>query len=41
MVQVKDQFDDVPETVDEELTDFVDNLAESGFVGYELKDFDK
>ena len=40
-VHVKDQFDDVPETVDEELTDFVENLAESGFVGYELKEFEK
>ena len=41
VVHVKDQFDDVPETVDEELTDFVENLAESGFVGYALKDFGK
>jgi SynChlorMet cassette protein ScmD len=38
---VKEEFDDVPGTVDEELTDFVGNLAESGFVGYELKEFDK
>ena len=38
---VKEEFYDVPETVDEELTDFVSNLAESGFVGYELKEFDK
>jgi len=39
--RVKDQFEDVPETVYEEVTDFVDNLAESGFVGYELKEFAK
>ena len=39
VVHVKDQFDDVPKTVYEELTDFVGNLAESGFVGYELKEF--
>lgn len=36
---VKAQFYDVPETVDEELSDFVGNLAESGFVGYSLKEF--
>ena len=41
VVHVKDQFDDVSKTVYEELTDFVENLAESGFVGYELKEFDK
>ena len=38
---VKEEFNDVPETVDEEVTDFVANLVESGFVGYELKEFDK
>ena len=38
---VKDEFYDVPETVDEEVTDFVSNLTESGFVGYALKEFDK
>ena len=38
---VKEEFYDVPETVDEEVTDFVRNLAESGFVGYELKEFNK
>ena len=38
---VKEKFYDVPETVDKELTDFVGNLAESGFLGYALKEFDK
>ena len=39
--QVKEEFYDVPETVDEELTEFVGNLAKSGFVGYALKEFDQ
>ena len=38
---VKEEFYDVPETVDEELTEFVGNLAKSGFVGYALKEFDQ
>jgi SynChlorMet cassette protein ScmD len=37
---VKDEFYDVSETIDKEVTDFVDNLVESGFVGYALKEFD-
>jgi len=41
VTHVKKEFDDVPETVDEEVTDFVANLTENGFVGYELKEFDK
>ena len=41
LAQVKKEFYDVPETVDKELTDFVGNLAESGFLGYALKEFDK
>lgn len=41
LAQVKEEFDDIPETVNEEVTDFVDNLAESGFVGYALKEFDQ
>jgi SynChlorMet cassette protein ScmD len=41
VTHVKEEFDDVPETVDEEVTDFVSNLTENGFVGYELKEFDK
>jgi SynChlorMet cassette protein ScmD len=36
---VKEEFYDVPETVDKELSDFVGNLAETGFVGYALKEF--
>jgi len=38
---VKDEFYDVPETVNEEVTDFVGNLTEGGFVGYALKEFNK
>ena len=41
VTHVKKEFDDVPETVNEEVADFVNNLTESGFVGYELKEFDK
>ena len=41
VTHVKKEFDDVPETVNEEVTDFVSNLTESGFVGYELEEFDK
>ena len=41
MADVRDRFTDVPESSLDELTDFVNNLAESGFVGYELKEFDK
>jgi SynChlorMet cassette protein ScmD len=37
VAEVKDYFADVPETVFEELAAFVDKLAESGFVGYELE----
>ena len=32
---VREAFDDVPDTVDDELGAFVDDLAERGFVGYE------
>ena len=39
MADVRDRFTDVPESSLDELTDFVNNLAESGFVGYALKDF--
>jgi SynChlorMet cassette protein ScmD len=41
VAEVKDRFKDVPETALEEVTDFVSNLVESGFVGYELQDFSK
>jgi SynChlorMet cassette protein ScmD len=41
VAEVKDRFNDVPETALEEVTDFVSNLVESGFVGYELQDFSK
>lgn len=36
LAQVKDQFKNVPDTATEEVTAFVDDLAERGFVGYEL-----
>jgi SynChlorMet cassette protein ScmD len=41
MAEVRDRFTDVPESSLDELTNFINNLAESGFVGYELKDFGK
>lgn len=37
LAQVKDQFKNVPDTATEEVTTFVDDLAERGFVGYELE----
>ena len=37
VAEVKDRFADVPETALEEVTTFVGNLAESGFVGYDLE----
>jgi SynChlorMet cassette protein ScmD len=37
LAQVKDQFKNVPDTATEEVTAFVDDLAERGFVGYELE----
>lgn len=37
VAEVKELFTDVPDTVFEELAAFVDNLAKSGFVGYEVK----
>ncbi len=41
VAEVKDRFADVPETALEEVAAFVSNLAESGFVGYELQEFSK
>ena len=38
---VRDRFNDVPETALKEVAAFVSNLAESGFVGYELQEFSK
>ena len=32
---VRETFDEVPESVSEEITSFVESLAEKGFVGYE------
>jgi len=37
LAQVKNQFADVPEAATDEVATFVDELAESGFVGYELE----
>lgn len=34
--EISEQFNDVPEAVDEEVTAFINDLAERGFVGYEL-----
>jgi SynChlorMet cassette protein ScmD len=34
--EIKDQFSDVPDRAIEDLTAFVENLAENGFVGYEV-----
>jgi len=36
--EISEQFNDVPEAVDEEVTSFINDLAERGFVGYELSD---
>ena len=36
--EIKTGFEEVPEAVFEEITTFVDKLAETGYVGYELKD---
>jgi SynChlorMet cassette protein ScmD len=37
VTEIKDRFVDVPEAALEEVTTFVGNLAESGFVGYDLE----
>lgn len=37
VAEVKDRFADVPETALEEVTTFVGNLVESGFIGYDLE----
>lgn len=34
---IKDCFKDVPDAATEEITKFIDNLNEQGFVGYELE----
>lgn len=36
--EIKESFEGVPDNVLEEITAFVDNLTEHGFIGYELKD---
>jgi SynChlorMet cassette protein ScmD len=35
--EIKDRYSDVPDAAIEDLTSFVENLAENGFVGYELE----
>ena len=35
--EIKDRYSDVPNAAIEDLTAFVENLAENGFVGYELE----
>ena len=37
VAEIKDQFADVPDAATKEVTAFVKDLAERGFVGYELK----
>ena len=34
--EIKDRYSDVPNAAIEDITAFVENLAENGFVGYEL-----
>ncbi len=38
VLEIKAGFEDAPEAALEEITAFVDRLAEQGYVGYELKD---
>jgi len=38
VLEIKDSFEGVPEAALEEITAFVDKLAERGLVGYGLKD---
>ncbi|MBP1731109.1 MAG: hypothetical protein H6Q55_1538 [Deltaproteobacteria bacterium] len=38
VLEIKTSFEDAPEAALEEITAFVDKLAEHGYVGYELKD---
>ena len=35
VAQVRSAFAEVPDTVNDEVNTFVDNLAQKGFVGYE------
>ena len=37
LAQIKDQFADVPDAAPKEITAFIKDLAQRGFVGYELK----
>jgi SynChlorMet cassette protein ScmD len=38
VLEIKTSFEDAPEAALDEITAFVDRLAEHGYVGYELKD---
>ena len=37
--EIENHFADVPDTASEDVTAFVNDLAERGFVGYELNEF--
>ena len=37
VAEVKNSFSDVPEVVDQDITSFIDDLTERGFVVYELE----
>ena len=37
IAEIKDQFADVPDAANKDVTAFVKDLAERGFIGYELK----
>jgi SynChlorMet cassette protein ScmD len=41
VAEVKDRFADVPDTAAEEVSWFVSDLTQKGFVGYELQEFSK
>jgi len=38
VLEIKTSFEDAPEAALEEISAFVERLAEHGYVGYELKD---
>ena len=38
VAEIKTGFEDAPETVNEDIANFVDKLAKHGLVGFELKD---
>jgi SynChlorMet cassette protein ScmD len=40
VAEVRNQFDEVPDSVPDEIRSFIERLAEQGFVGYELESTD-